>query len=116
MIKSSVQTSVPPQIVWISFQKTFSEEKGKSGRFKYRILSVREGESFSLLWKTFFSRMIFTYSVVPHERGSEISTQVEIRGLFSRLLRYFLKNKIQQSLDLSLKELVTRLANHSLVR
>ena len=116
MIKSSIRTKIPSEIIWTSFSRTFSFEKGKSGRFKYRILSVKEGESFSLLWRAFLSRLIFTYAVIPVEEGSEISTQVEIRGIFSRLLRYFLRNKIQHSLDLSLKELVKKLENHSVLR
>jgi len=113
MIRSAIQTRISPEVIWHSFSRTFSAEKGKEGRFKYRILSINEGESFTLLWKTFFARLVFTYAVVPHSTGSEISTQVEIRGVFSRILRYFLKNKIQRSLDLSLNELVKKLANHS---
>jgi hypothetical protein len=113
MIRSAVRTRISPEIIWHSFSRTFSAENGKNGRFKYRILSINEGESFTLLWKTFFARLVFTYAVVPCQTGAEISTQVEIRGIFSRILHYFLKNKIQRSLDLSLHELVKKLANHS---
>ncbi len=81
---------------------------GKKG-FRYYILNVVPGKSFSILWKTFFVRLIFTHSVRPTKRGSEISYEVQIKGLFAWPVRWLLGGKIKSNIDLVLKQIVKRL-------
>lgn len=122
MIESIIQTKVNPQAVWQAWQKAHamsadfvpgkkgSLKTGRSSQFHYQILSVREGESFSILWKSLFVRLLFTQEVTPHtERGSQIRYSVNISGFFAWPARFFLKNKIQRNLSLVLHSLVKEL-------
>ena len=89
-------------------QKGVLRTEGGS-KFSYRILDVREGESFTILWKSMFVRLIFTHTVVPKAKGSEISYRVQIRGFFAWPVRYFLSEKIRRNLHSILNSLVKEL-------
>lgn len=124
MIESVIQTKVLPSKVWQSWHKAHKMEKGfhsgqkgalttKEGSvFSYRILDVHENESFKILWKSLFVHLIFTHTVRPQGKGSEISYQVEIRGLMAPLARIFLRKKIQSNLQLILRSLVRELESN----
>jgi len=107
-VKSTVVTKALPERVWAFFRESYGEQ-GKKAGCKYRILSVLEGHSLTVQWKTLFARLIFTHQVTPHPLGSEISYLVEIRGFFSFGARYFLKRRIQRSLDSVLQQLAKKL-------
>ena len=121
MIESVVETRVKPGKVWQAWRKVHAMDAGFSigqkgslkaaggSRFSYRILDVREGESFTILWKSMFVRMVFTHSVRSKSIGSEIRYQVQIRGLFAWPVRYFLSEKIRSNLQVILKALVREL-------
>ena len=121
MIESVIQTKVSPDRVWQSWRQTHAMEKGFApnqkgklktqggSKFSYRILDVREGESFTILWKSYFVRLIFTHTVTPQAKGSEISYRVQVRGLFAWPVRYLLREKIRRNLGLILKALVYQL-------
>lgn len=112
MIESVIQTRVSPDRVWQTWKKThdLDSKTGRKGRFAYRILAVSEGESFSILWKSFFAKLVFTQEVKAIEsKRSEIRYRVEIRGLFRWPLRYLLRKKIEQNLAHVLQSLVKEL-------
>lgn len=121
MIESVIQTKVSPKRVWQAWSVAHSMEKGFApkqkgvmrteggSKFSYRILDVIEGESFTILWKSMFTRLIFTHTVVPTAKGSEISYRVQIRGFFAWPVRYFLSEKIRKNLHSILNSLVKEL-------
>lgn len=121
MIEASIQTKVAPHVVWQFWSRAHEMEKGfvpgQKGKFKtsrnsgfaYRILDVQDGKSFTILWKSLFVRLIFTHSVLPVSRGSEITYRVQIRGLFAWPTRYFLSEKIRRNLQTVLKSIVSQL-------
>ena len=121
MIESVIQTRVSPDRVWQAWSAAHSMDKefapkqkgvlrtDGGSKFSYRILDVKEGESFSILWKSMFVRLVFTHTVVSKAKGSEISYRVQIRGFFAWPVRYFLSEKIRRNLHSILKSLVNEL-------
>jgi hypothetical protein len=112
MIESVVQARVSSDRVWQAWKKKhdLDAKKGRKGRFAYKILAVSEGESFSILWKSMFAKLIFTQEVKAIQpKKSEIRYRVEICGLFRWPLRYFLRKKIEKNLTLVLQSLVKEL-------
>ncbi len=122
-MKQIIEARVSPQKVWEAWEKAHemhgrqglesgikghSKSGGKKG-FSYQILDVVPGKSFSILWKTFFVRLIFTHNVKPSKRGSEITYEVQIKGLFAWPVRWMLGNKIKSNIDLVLKQIVKQL-------
>jgi len=89
-------------------QRAYARAEGKS-QFKYEILDVIPQEKFSVLWKALFVRLIFVHEVKAIKKGSEICYQVEIRGLFSKLLGWMLGKKIRENIRLVLKSIVKQL-------
>jgi hypothetical protein len=112
-----LEAAVSPQTVWEAWSKAHALHGGQKGNsqngFRYQVLDVREGESFSILWKTFFVRMIFTQRVKPSRRGSEISYHVRIKGPFAWPVRWVLGNKIKKNIRLVLNAIVKQLENES---
>ena len=117
-MEATIESGVPCEAVWRAWEKAHGIHAGgpiepgqrsKSPGFKYKILSVVQGESFSMLWKSLFVRLIFTYSVRALKRGSEIRYAVEITGLFAWPVRFMLRNKIQKNLSFVLKEFAKKL-------
>ncbi len=118
-MEEMIEARVNPEEVWEAWEKAHAfhgqqgieaGQKGKS-RFKYKIIDVKKGESFSILWKTLFVRLIFNHSVKPTRRGSEIRYQVQIKGLFAWPVRWLLGNKIKSNIALVLKAIVRQLEN-----
>ena len=122
-MKELIEARIPPNRVWDAWerahaahgqgriesgQKGVSQAQGKS-QFKYEVLDVKHGESFSIRWTTLFVRLIFTHSVKPVGKGSEISYQVKIGGLFAWPVRWFLGKKIKQNISQVLKAIVKQL-------
>lgn len=120
-----IEAKVPPKKVWEAWERAHQmhgqkgiqsgvqgERKtdGKKG-FHYQILDVTPGESFSILWKTFFVRLVFTHTVKPSTKGSQISYQVQIRGPFAWPVRWILGNKIRQNIAHVLQAIVKQLEN-----
>lgn len=122
-----IEARVPPAKVWETWEKAHAAhgekriEPGFKGRaksgakkgFKYQILDVVPGKSFSILWKTLFVRLIFTHVVTPTKRGSEIRYSFQIKGLFAWPIRKLLGKKIQANLALVLKAIVKQLEDES---
>lgn len=118
-MEEMIEARVSPDQVWDAWERAHSlhgpqgiesGQKGKS-KFKYKILDVKKGESFSILWKTLFVRLVFNHSVKPTKRGSEIRYKVQIKGPFAWPVRWLLGNKIKQNISLVLKAIVRQLEN-----
>lgn len=123
-MNAELETSLPPSRIWDAWtrahaasglddlqsgKKGVSKKPGHSG-FKYQIQEVIKGESFSILWKSLFVRLIFTYAVKPIPKGSKVSCSVNIKGLFAWPVRFFLGKKIQTKLFEALHTMVRQLA------
>ena len=117
-MEATIETELSPALVWQAWEKAHavhSKEplepghRAKSTGFKYKILDVIPGESFSILWKSYMVRMTFIHTVHPIKNGSKICYKTEIRGLFARPVRFFLRKKIQKNLNFVLKEFVKNL-------
>ncbi len=104
-MEERVETRIAPEVVW-----RFWEQKIKGGqKGSFQILDIREGESFSILCKALFVRMIFKHTVKPLSNGSEICYGVQIKGLFAAPVRWFLGRKIQRNISCVLKAIVKEL-------
>ncbi len=127
-MEEKIETRVSPERIWQAWEQAHISQggspivaghvgktdvnrgQGKKGQgFKYEIVDVVKGERFSLIWKTLFVRLIFTHSVLPKKRGSEIKYSVQIRGFFAIPVRWLLGNKIRYNISQVLKTMVKRL-------
>lgn len=107
--QETIETRVSPKIVWQAWERFQAGEKGKSGAFKYQILEVDPGKSFSILWKTLFARLIFTHCVEPTDQGCRISYRIEIRGIFAYPIRMLIGKKLRKNVAVLLKSFVKQL-------
>lgn len=124
-MEESIEARVPPELVWEAWEKAHAAQSQKEleagqkgvhksgGKFRYQVLEVKKGESFSIMWKTLFVRLIFSHSVRPLRNGSEIRYQVKIKGLFAWAVRWFLEKKIQSNIRSILKALVYQLESQN---
>ncbi|PIS02860.1 MAG: hypothetical protein COT85_02170 [Chlamydiae bacterium CG10_big_fil_rev_8_21_14_0_10_42_34] len=106
-MEEMIEARVPAELVWDAWEKKL--EKGLDKKLRYQVLEVKKGESFSILWKTLFVKMIFIHSVKPTEKGSQIHYKVQIKGLFSLPVRWLLGAKIKKNLSFVLKSIVREL-------
>lgn len=124
-MEEKIETRVSPAKVWEAWEKAHelhgakkiepglknrSKSLGKK-QFRYQILDVDPGKSFSILWKTLFVRLIFTHTVSATRKGSEIHYQVKIKGLFAWPVRWLLGNKIKNNISQVLKQIARQLEN-----
>lgn len=118
-MEEMVEARVPPGEVWKVWEAAHAMhgqkeieagQKGKS-QFRYQILDVKKGESFSILWKTLFVRLVFNHSVKPSPKGSKICYKVQIKGLFAWPVRWLLGQKIKRNIASVLKAMVQQLEN-----
>ena len=110
-MEEQIEVRVPPEEVWAVWERAHAlhgqkgireGQKGKD-QFRYEVLDVKKGESFSILWKTFFVRLIFTHRVEGTKYGSQISYKVQIKGLFAWPVSWLLGEKIRKNIGLVLK-------------
>ncbi len=112
-----IQTRVAPRLVWKAWEDAHESRglgklsAGQSGKspFRYKVLQVVPGESFTIVWKAYFVRLIFRHTVKPAPRGAEIRYDVQIKGFFAWPVRWFLGKKIRSSIYAVLKAMVHRL-------
>ena len=114
-MEERIEVRVPPETVWQAWERAHENKlqegiQGKSS-FRYQILNVKKGESFSILWKTMFVRLLFSHAVRPMRSGSQILYKVEIRGLFAWPVRWLIGGKIRNNLRLVLQARVRQLEN-----
>lgn len=118
-MEEQIEARVSPHEVWEAWEKAHamhgqaSIEEGQKGKskFRYKVLDVKRGESFSILWKTLFVRLVFTHAVKPIKYGSLISYKVQIKGLFAWPVRWMLGEKIRKNIGYVLKTIVRELEN-----
>ena len=113
-MEETIEARVSPGEVWEAWEKAHALQGAKDqwqskNKFRYKILNVKEGESFSILWKTLFVRLMFTHLVRPTKRGSEIHYQVQIKGLFAWPVRWMLGGKIKRNIGYVLRAIVKEL-------
>jgi len=117
-MEATIESRLKPETVWRAWERAHEVhangplepgKRAKSTGFKYKILDVIPGISFSISWKSLFVRMIFSHSVKAMKNGSEIRYSSEIKGLFAWPVRFMLKNKIQKNLTFVLKEFTKQL-------
>ncbi|HSX26692.1 MAG TPA: hypothetical protein VLE89_06770 [Chlamydiales bacterium] len=113
-MEETIEARVSPEEVWEVWEKAHALEGAGNGwqsknKFRYKILDVKKGESFSILWKTLFVRLLFTHLVKPTKRGSEIQYQVQIKGLFAWPVQWMLGPKIKRNIGYVLKAIVKEL-------
>ncbi len=103
-MEEMIEARVSPELVWQFWERGL--EQGKTGKLRYKILDIQKGKSFSILWKTLFVRLIFTHTVEPTKKGSEIRYKVQIKGLFALPVRWMLGAKIKRNLSHVLQSIV----------
>jgi hypothetical protein len=117
-MEERIETRVKPAAVWDAWERAHAQhgsqgfssgQKGTSQKFRYKVLDVIPGKSFSIVWKTLFVQLIFHHQVAPFGRGSEILYTIEIKGPFGWMARWILGNKIRSNVRLVLKTLVKQL-------
>ncbi len=110
-MEETIETAVAPEVVWEAWERAHVLEQGQQGKksFRYKILDVKKGESFSILWKTLFVRLLFTHVVKPSKKGSQICYKVQIKGPFAWPVRWFLGAKIKANIGAVLKAVVKQL-------
>jgi hypothetical protein len=114
-MKEKIETRVAPEKVWASWERAYEKQKGVAGKFQYQVLDVIPGEQFTILWKTFFVKLLFSHIVSPTKLGSEICYSVKIKGPFAWPVRWFLGNKIRYNIGLVLKAIVKQLEEESII-
>lgn len=113
-MEEHIQTRVSPEQVWRIWERAHVMEEGK-GKVRYKILNIKKGESFSILWKSLFVRLIFNHKVIPANKGSLISYDVQIKGPFAWPVRWLIGEKIRKNLQFVLKTIVKELEDKSVV-
>ena len=117
-MEETIEAYVPPEVVWAAWEKAHqggrleSGQKGKKG-LKYQILDVKRGESFTILWKSLFARLLFFHSVKSTAKGSRIQYGFQIKGPFAWPLRWMLEKKIRKNLATVLSALAKQLEYQS---
>jgi hypothetical protein len=110
-MEEMIETFVSHTVIWKSWERAHDLQEGKEGknRFHYKIFDVKKGESFSILWKSLFVRMVFTQSVYPAPQGSRIVYKVQVKGLFGWAVKLLSGKKIKKSVSEALQTLVSKL-------
>jgi len=113
-MEEQIETRVGPQTVWKAWERvrTSTPEKGKP---RFKVFDIKNGESFSILWKSLFVRLIFTHKVQPAKKGSLITYQVAIKGPFAIPVRWLIGKKIQKNVSHVLKSMVKELEHQGIV-
>ncbi len=118
-MEEQIEARVSPSAVWEAWERAhakhspggIAEGQTGKGKFRYQIFNVKKGESFSILWKSLFVRLIFSHSVKPIQRGSSITYHVQIKGLFAWPVQWLLGEKIRKNVNDVLKAIVKELEN-----
>lgn len=124
-MEEKIETRVSSERIWQAWESAHRHQgggslvkgytgtvNGKTGKgIRYEVLDVDPGKSFSIVWKTLFVRLVFSQSVAPVKRGSEIRYSIAIRGPFAIPIRWLLGNKIRYNISQALKAMVKQLEN-----
>ncbi|NGX56650.1 MAG: hypothetical protein K1060chlam5_00893 [Candidatus Anoxychlamydiales bacterium] len=86
---------------------TIDKKNGKiltknGGKLKYKLLDIKKNESLTILFKSFFSKMIFYYTLEKSPKGCLVRCRVKMKGIFSFLLQKIIGKKIKSHITESL--------------
>ncbi len=110
-IKVEVFTKAPAKRVYQAWSDMYQSKTG--GNFKegykgnimemgkkmpFEVRKVKKNESFTIVWRSFLAKIIFTYMVEKAHKGSTISCAIRFGGPFGWVGRIFLKNKMKKNL------------------
>lgn len=115
-MEEQIESRVTAHDVWSAWERVHLTRTQEPGKFKYKIFDIKQGESFSIVWKSLFVRLIFTHIVKPSEKGSSITYKVQIKGFFGWPVRLLLGTKIRQNVSHVLKSFVKELEHQSVVK
>lgn len=82
---------------------------GKGRPVPFEILDMEKEKFFTIVWKSHFLKLVFTYKVEPKKSGASISCQVRFKGMFSYPLYWILHKKIAKDIEASLIQFVESL-------
>jgi hypothetical protein len=76
----------------------------------FKICSIIQNQQFTTDWKIgFFTKLSYTYKVLPNTIGSQLIYSVKVSGLFSLPIYFFLKKKLKANLIFSISEFIKNL-------
>lgn len=120
MVDAEIEASLSPEVVWKAWARAFeirglALKKGVKSRgiIGYRILEVEDGVSYSILWKSLLTKLVYTYSVKKAGAGCVIHIHAKPKGFFFWMIQLTLKNKIQRDLQTFLQDFVKALKNQA---
>ena len=118
-LEEKIETKAPSSTVWKAWKDLYKKNVDKSGfsvgkkayiapqkgsAIPFIIHDIREGQSFTTVWRTYFVRFIFQYQVEKASKGSIIRCKVLFRGLFSYPFVLLLKRRIRKYVKSSLEQ------------
>lgn len=117
------KTKLPPYKVWAAWESSQSAHSkgalvsGYKGfmmapgnkKVPYEILDVVPGKCFSILWKAFFVKFVFSHKVESSGYGSVISYDFKIAGPLGWMVRWLIAPKIKANITDALKSFVKNL-------
>jgi len=86
--------------------------KDKKNRVKFKVIDVQKNRSMTLMWYSFFVKMLFTYTVDRAKNGALVSCRVNLKGFLAPVIGPFIKNKIKKYLKESLSQFKNDLERH----
>ena len=128
-ITASAKTNISRSVIWKKWKAAqpwnHSNEdsselsEGKTGHVNsknkkavsYKILEVKENESFTIAWKALFIKLIFTYSVEEKQNKSLITYSVKLKGFFAFPVYYLIRNKVKKNLIDGLNSFINQIEN-----
>jgi len=85
-------------------------KKGKA--VPYQILDVKEKESFTVMWKALFVKLIFVYKVISEPSSTIVTYQVNLKGFFALPVYFLIRKKIEKNLKEGLKAFIHQIETH----
>lgn len=124
-IEVKVKTRASEKDLWGALRKKHRQDYGK-GSFKkgyigksqfggkaafFEVFDVEENKSFTILWKAFFVKLFFIYSVEPVNKGAELIYKAQFKGLFAPIIYWKIGKKLHQQMEDSMHQFVYALEN-----
>ncbi|MBN2479631.1 MAG: hypothetical protein JXA94_05335 [Parachlamydiales bacterium] len=118
-IEEQVETKAPKHIVFKAWADNYLNRgfpKGKSGYvtdnstgIKFKVLDVKKNKSITILWHSFFVKLLFDHIVEQQKKNSLVITKVKVQGILGPIVKFFIKNKIRKYVKMSLTKFQTDL-------
>lgn len=121
-IEVTTKTKIPPDKVWLAWKQMHQWDQkkpfkvGQKGRSFFgskvaffEITDIQEKKSFTLTWKAFFVKLLFTHKVEPIKKGSEITYEARFKGIFAPLVQWRVSKKLKGQMGEALHRFVSQL-------